>query len=177
MAGVCSTLHGADPPHRIVMMTTFFDCEFLSRQTLRLTPAGLTRTIGAAWTRLTRCSSLEHEGRRPRGRFRRRGRAETHDSPSHTSQKVRTRNRVVLVASLASSGGIPSQSVARRQLRSLPTTIVAAEFKSPCSRATTPPTPSGSRTSPVRDARSDPSVSSAHHDLRPAVADLSPVSL
>ena len=104
MAGVCSTLHGADPLHRIVMMTTFFDCEFLSRQTLRLTPAGLTRTIGAAWTRLTRCSSLEHEGRRPRGRFRRRGRAETHDSPSHTSQKVRTRNRVVM-ASLASSGG------------------------------------------------------------------------
>lgn len=111
MAGVCSTLHGADPPHRIVMMTTFFDCEFLSRQTLRLTPAGLTRTIGAAWTRLTRCSSLEHGGRRPRGRFGRRGRAETHDSPSHTSQKVRTRNRVVL-ASLASSGGIPSPSLA-----------------------------------------------------------------
>jgi hypothetical protein len=65
MAGVCSTLHDADPPHRIVMMTTFFDCEFLSRQTLRLTPAGLTRTIGAAWTRLTRCSSLEARRQAP----------------------------------------------------------------------------------------------------------------
>lgn len=73
MAGVCSTLHGADPPHRIVMMTTFFDCEFLSRQTLRLTPAGLTRTIGAAWTRLTRCSSLEARSQAPSWAIQKKG--------------------------------------------------------------------------------------------------------
>lgn len=175
MAGVCSTLHGADPPHRIVMMTTFFDCEFLSRQTLRLTPAGLTRTIGAAWTRLTRCSSLEARRKAPSWAIKKKGTGRDARLPlAYFSKGSNEKSR--------RSGKFGKfwwhpQSVARRQLRSLPTTIVAAEFKSPCSRATTPPTPSGSRTSPVRDARSDPSVSSAHHALRPAVADLSPVSL
>jgi hypothetical protein len=107
MAGVCSTLHGADPLHRIVMMTTFFDCEFLSRQTLRLTPAGLTRTIGAAWTRLTRCSSLEARSQAPSWAIQ---------NPPRILLKrfepTRTSDSVVLVASLASSGGIPSPSLA-----------------------------------------------------------------
>jgi hypothetical protein len=176
MAGVCSTLHGADPLHRIVMMTTFFDCEFLSRQTLRLTPAGLTRTIGAAWTRLTRCSSLEARRQAPSWAIQKKGTDRDARFPLAYFSKGSNEKSRRSVASLASSGGIPSPSLAD-SCAHLPTTIVAAEFKSPCSRATTPPTPSGSRTSPVRDARSDPSVSSAHHALRPAVADLSPVSL
>jgi len=94
MAGVCSTLHGADPPHRIVMMTTFFDCEFLSRQTLRLTPAGLTRTIGAAWTRLTRCSSLEARRQAPSWAIQKKGTGRDARLPLAYFSKGRTRNRV-----------------------------------------------------------------------------------
>ena len=117
MAGVCSTLHGADPPHRIVMMTTFFDCEFLSRQTLRLTPAGLTRTIGSLDVHLTRCSSLETRRSQVKSSQVKRSQA-----PSWAILKVGTgrdarlpiaffskREDRVVLASLASSGGIPDR--------------------------------------------------------------------
>ena len=104
MAGVCSTLHGADPPHRIVMMTTFFD--FLSRQTLRLTPAGLTRTIGAAWTRLTRCSSLEARSQAPSWAILKVGTGRDARLPIAFFSKREDR---VVLASLASSGGIPDR--------------------------------------------------------------------
>lgn len=112
MAGVCSTLHGADPLHRIVMMTTFFDCEFLSRQTLRLTPAGLTRTIGAAWTRLTRCSSLEARRQAPSWAIQKKGTDRDARLPLAYFSKGSNEKSRRSVASLASSGGIPSPSLA-----------------------------------------------------------------